>query len=229
MSASRGYEGRIGRYGPELAIALTGAAAVRTGQRALDVGCGTGALTSRLVELLGPGNVSAVDPDPDALEICRARLPAVDARLAAAESLPFRDGEFDVVFSNSVIEHVGGHERRQRFADAVHQLSDAHWIQTPYRYFPIEPHWMAPGMQFLPVAARARLVRHWPLAYLRGKSPETVLRRVLQVELIGRTQFRYYFPDSVIRAETVLGVPKSLIAYRTGSGRSGASEPGPAR
>ena len=86
---------------------------------------------------------------------------------------------YDLVFANSVIEHVGGHERRERFADSVHQLSDAHWVQTPYRYFPIEPHWMAPGMQFMPVAARAQLARQWPLSYGRGKSRDTALRTVL--------------------------------------------------
>jgi hypothetical protein len=123
---------------------------------------------------------------------------------------------YDLVFANSVIEHVGGHERRERFADSVHQLSDAHWVQTPYRYFPIEPHWMAPGMQFMPVAARAQLARQWPLSYGRGKSRDTALRTVLGVELLDRTQFRYYFPDSLIRTETILGVPKSLIAYRSG-------------
>jgi hypothetical protein len=123
---------------------------------------------------------------------------------------------YDLVFSNSVIEHVGGHERRERFAESVHQLSDAHWIQTPYRYFPVEPHWMAPGAQFLPVAGRAQVVRRWPLSYKRGRSADLALRTVLWVELLDRTQLRYYFPDSLIRTETVLGIPKSLIAYRTG-------------
>jgi hypothetical protein len=123
---------------------------------------------------------------------------------------------YDLVFSNSVIEHVGGHERRERFADSVHQLSDAHWVQTPYRYFPIEPHWMVPGMQFLPVTVRAELARRWPLSYGRGKPRQAMLTKVLRVELLDRTQFRYYFPDSLIRTETVMGVPKSLIAYRTG-------------
>jgi hypothetical protein len=123
---------------------------------------------------------------------------------------------YDLVFANSVIEHVGGHERRQRFADSVHQLSGAHWVQTPYRYFPIEPHWMAPGMQFLPVAARAQVARRWPLSYGRGKSREAALQSVLQVELLDRTLLRSYFPDSLIRTETVFGIPKSLIAYRTG-------------
>ena len=123
---------------------------------------------------------------------------------------------YDLVFSNSLIEHVGGHERRQRFADTVHQLSDAHWVQTPYRYFPIEPHWMAPGAQFLPVTARARVVRHWPLSYQRGKSKEMALEAALSIELLDRSQLRYYFPGSVLRTETVVGIPKSLIAYRTG-------------
>lgn len=53
---------------------------------------------------------------------------------------------------NSPLEHVGGgHERRLRFAESVHALADRHRVQTPYRYFPIKPHWLAPGMQFLPV------------------------------------------------------------------------------
>jgi hypothetical protein len=122
----------------------------------------------------------------------------------------------DLVLSNSVIEHVGGHERRERFADSVHQLSGSYWVQTPWRYFPIEPHWMAPGMQFLPVAVCVQVARRWPLSRECGKPRETAVRKVLGVELLDRTQFHYYFPDSLIRTETVFGIPKSLIAYRTG-------------
>src|SRR5207247_10104231 len=67
---------------------------------------------------------------------------------------------FDLVFSNSVLEHVGGHERRKRFAETARRLAPHHWVQTPYRYFPLEPHFLFPGYQFLPLAARAALVRH---------------------------------------------------------------------
>jgi hypothetical protein len=123
---------------------------------------------------------------------------------------------YDLVFSNSLIEHVGGHQRRERFADTVHQLSGAYWVQTPYRYFPIEPHWMAPGAQFLPVAVRAQVVRRWPLSYRRGQPREAALRTALSIELLDRAQLRYYFPDSLIRTEMVFGIPKSLIACRTG-------------
>jgi hypothetical protein len=125
---------------------------------------------------------------------------------------------YDLVFSNSVIEHVGGHERRLRFAEAVHQLADAYWIQTPYRYFPVEPHYFAPGMQFLPVVARAEVAWRWPLARSAGGSREETVKRVLQVELLDRTQMRHYFPDSALLTEKIFGFPKSLIAFKTGSG-----------
>lgn len=123
---------------------------------------------------------------------------------------------YDLVFSNSVIEHVGGHERRLRFAETVHTLAEAHWVQTPYRYFPIEPHWLAPGMQFLPVALRATLAHRWPLGHTPSPDRAAALRSVLWTELLDRTQMRHYFPDSAVRAERVLGLTKSLIAVKTG-------------
>jgi len=70
-----------------------------------------------------------------------------------------REDHFDLVYSNSVIEHVGGHERCLKFSESVHSLADSHWVQTPWRYFPIEPHWICPGLQFLPVPLRASVAR----------------------------------------------------------------------
>jgi ubiquinone/menaquinone biosynthesis C-methylase UbiE len=97
-----GYEGRIGRYGPELAVAFMQATGVHAGQRALDVGCGAGALTQPLAELLGPEKVVGIDPDAAALEACRTKLPDVDLRVGAAEALPFGGGEFDAVLAQLV-------------------------------------------------------------------------------------------------------------------------------
>ncbi|MFG1871176.1 class I SAM-dependent methyltransferase [Micromonospora arborensis] len=121
---------------------------------------------------------------------------------------------YDLVFSNSVLEHVGGHDRRRRMAEAVRELGRAYWVQTPYRYFPVEPHWVAPGMQFLPVAARVVMARRWPLAYSPGKSYEAAMRQVLTTELIGRAELRYLFPEATIRSERLLGLTKSIIAIR---------------
>jgi hypothetical protein len=144
---------------------------------------------------------------PDWAEVDRGDACALPPRIAGRR--------YDLVFSNSVIEHVGGHERRLRFAETVHALADAHWVQTPYRYFPIEPHWLVPGLQFLPNALRARLAYRWPLAYTPGKPRAEVLKTILWTELLDRTQMRHYFPDSAIRCERVAGIVKSMIAVKT--------------
>jgi hypothetical protein len=141
----------------------------------------------------------------------------IEAEVGDACNLPphIASRRYDLVFSNSVIEHVGGHSNRLRFAEAVHSLADAHWVQTPYRYFPVEPHLMAPGVQFMPLSARAWMARRWPLSYGRGKGRERSLEQVLYIELLDRTLMHYYFPDSEIGVERAYGIPKSLVAYRT--------------
>ncbi|WP_327373205.1 class I SAM-dependent methyltransferase [Streptomyces sp. NBC_01216] len=130
-------------------------------------------------------------------------------------SVPAALGEFDLVVSNSTIEHVGGHAQRRRFVAAIEALAPLHWVQTPYRYFPVEPHFLAPGFQFLPLAAQARLVRHWPLTHSRPGSPEEGMDAVINIELLTRAEMRYLFPHSVILSERVAGLTKSLTAVRT--------------
>lgn len=155
-------------------------------------------------------HVVNLEPLPDELP------PWAEADHADACELPISilGRRYDLVFSNSVLEHVGGHERRRRMAEAIQQLSPYYWVQTPYRYFPVEPHWLAPGMQFLPVAARVAIARRWPLAYTPGKSYELAMRQVLTTELIGRAELRYLFPGATIRSERLAGLTKSLIALR---------------
>lgn len=125
------------------------------------------------------------------------------------------DGRYDLVYSNSVIEHVGGHSQRMRFAEAVHKLAERHWVQTPYRYFPIEPHWLFPGFQFLPLNVRAELARRWPLVHTRSRSWEEGLTAAMSVELLSRAEMTFYFPDSTLRSECMMGMVKSLIAIKT--------------
>jgi hypothetical protein len=126
-----------------------------------------------------------------------------------------RRERFDLVFSNSLIEHVGGHWRRERFAEVVRDRGERYWIQTPNRYFPLEPHYVAPLFQFVPLAARAWLVARWPVGSLATvKDPAVCLAQAQQTELVGRTEMRGYFPDAEMLDERVLGVSKSLIALR---------------
>jgi SAM-dependent methyltransferase len=81
-------------------------AGVHPGMRALDVGCGPGALTRALADWLGPGQVAAVEPSTPFVQACRRRVPAADVRQGAAESLPFDDAHFDVVLSQLVVNFM---------------------------------------------------------------------------------------------------------------------------
>jgi SAM-dependent methyltransferase len=101
------YDGHVGRYGAPLASALIDFAGIEPGMRALDVGCGPGALTAVLAGRLGSGSVAAADPSEPFAGACRARLPGVEVVLAAAEALPFSDGAFDVVLSQLVVNFMG--------------------------------------------------------------------------------------------------------------------------
>lgn len=100
------YDRHVGRYGPQLAAALFDFAALKPGMRALDVGCGPGALTGALAERLGPASVVGADPSAQFAEACRARLPEVEVVVASAESLPFADGSFDAVLSQLVVNFM---------------------------------------------------------------------------------------------------------------------------
>ena len=100
------YDRHIGRYGPELARALCDAAGVAAGQRALDVGCGPGALASELVRRLGIEAVAAIDPSPSFVAGCRARLPGLHVEEAVAERLPFADASFDRTLAQLVVNFM---------------------------------------------------------------------------------------------------------------------------
>lgn len=136
-------------------------------------------------------------------DACRASNVLVEANI---------EPRFDLAFSNSLIEHVGGHARRSELAGQVRQLAGHHWVQTPYRYFPLEPHWLFPGMQFLPLPVRAQIAAHWPLVHTRPDSIDDALQEVLWTELLTSTEMRDLFPESTILRERVVGVTKSLIA-----------------
>jgi SAM-dependent methyltransferase len=100
------YDRFMGRYSAPLAPKLADLAGVVAGQRAVDVGCGPGALTAELVKRLGAAAVSAVDPSESFVAAARARHPRVDVRRASAERLPFRDRTFDAALAQLVVHFM---------------------------------------------------------------------------------------------------------------------------
>ncbi len=85
---------------------------------------------------------------------------------------------FDLVFSNSLFEHVGGHKAWLALSHVIRSLAPRYLVQTPYRYFPVEPHWLFPGMQFLPLPLRSKIASKWPLGHTRGWTKAQVLNEI---------------------------------------------------
>src|ERR687897_694836 len=96
----------MGRYSVPLAPQLADLASIAAGQRAIDVGCGPGALTAELVARLGAGAVAAVDPSEPFVAAARERHPGVSVQQAAAEELPFEDGAFDASLAQLVVHFM---------------------------------------------------------------------------------------------------------------------------
>lgn len=104
--AATDYARFMGRYSEPLAIALVAATGCPADGRALDVGCGTGAVTAQLVERVGVEQISAVDPSEQFVAAARARFPELDVRRAAAEALPFEDNAFAAAFASLVVHFM---------------------------------------------------------------------------------------------------------------------------
>ena len=133
--------------------------------------------------------------------------------------LPFADGAFDIVFSNSVIEHVGDGEAQQRFADETRRTGRGYWVQTPNRYFPVEMHLMTPFVHLLPRSWRAFIVRRFTVwQWIHRPSPDRkrfyVEHFISDIRLLSAADMRRLFPDAVILRERFLLFTKSLVAYR---------------
>jgi SAM-dependent methyltransferase len=100
------YTRFMGRYSEPLAILFADLAGIRPGQRALDVGCGPGALTAELARRVGEDAVSAVDPSQPFAAAVRRRWPRADVRVAAAEELPFGDNTFEVTVAQLAVHFM---------------------------------------------------------------------------------------------------------------------------
>lgn len=122
--------------------------------------------------------------------------------------------DFDLAYSNAVIGHVGGHRRRVQYAATIRR-HPRYWVQTAYRYFPVDPNFLIPGLQQLPRALQARIVTHWPIGhYASVKDRHRALMRLMEIDLLSAAELRWYFPEAEIRRERVAGWTKSLIALR---------------
>lgn len=177
---------------------------VRPDEPILDVGSGAGSALARFNE---ENPIVAIDLLPQASEWLSR--PNVTVRQGDGTALPFADREFPLAFSNSVIEHVPKH-LQPSFAGEIRRVADRYFVQTPNRYFPIEPHYQLPLFHFLPERARRALNRRFTLGW-REKG------RWEDITLLSARDLRRLFPDAEIHRERVFGLTKSLMAVRRSS------------
>jgi SAM-dependent methyltransferase len=182
---------------------------------------------TRILDVGGtPANwhLLAVRPRVTLLNMPRAREEAWPGfELVAGDGccLPFANQSFDIVFSNSVIEHVGAPEAQARFAAEVQRVGRRYWVQTPDRAFPLEPHLLTPFLHYLPRSWQAPVARRWTV--WDAVERPSVDRRAFYIEhylkdirLLGAAEMVVLFPGARIRRERTLGLSKSLIAIGTG-------------
>jgi len=161
-----------------------------------------------------------VQPHVTILNMPRAKeaFPDAFARVAGDGCrLPFADRSFDVVFSNSVIEHVGDFQRQRQFSQEVQRVGRAFWIQTPNRYFFLETHFLTPFVHFLPRNLKRSLLRHFSvwewITKPRADEKQYFTEHFLnEMHLLGPKDMHALFPAARLRRERWLGWTKSLIA-----------------
>lgn len=120
----------------------------------------------------------------------------------------FQYGDFDMIFSNSVIEHVGNIEKQIQFAREVTRLSNHFWIQTPSKFFPIEAHCGMPFWWFYPPFLRAYFLERW------SKKLPAWTEMVSTTTFVDKKNLEIFFPNCEILTEWFI-FPKSLIVYST--------------
>jgi Methyltransferase domain len=132
--------------------------------------------------------------------------------MADGRKLPFADGEFDLSFSNSVIEHVGDLGDQRRFAMEALRCGKKLYLQTPAKWFPVEPHMMTVFIQWLPFGLARRLVRYLSLWGLVAKpSQKQIDQMLLTTRLMTKRELQQIFPGARIMEEKFLGLTKSFI------------------
>jgi hypothetical protein len=140
--------------------------------------------------------------------------PNMESLAGDASSLAFADNQFRIVFSNSVIEHVGSLTNQMRMARGVRRVGEHYWVQTPNFWFPMEPHYLIPGWQWLPEDLRVAVLTRRSVGQL-GRTPDRdEARRVIRgTMLVRRGELKRWFPGATLLPERVGPLVKSWTAY----------------
>lgn len=141
--------------------------------------------------------------------------PNVTSVAGNAISMPeYADQSFDIVYSNSVIEHLFTTENQFKMASEVRRVGKRYFVQTPNKYFPIEPHFLFPLWQFLPREMRIRMIQKRRVGFAGpASSREDAEQIVDEILLISKSDFQKMFPDGTLIVEKFKGFSKSFMVH----------------
>ncbi|MFA7418549.1 MAG: methyltransferase domain-containing protein [Melioribacteraceae bacterium] len=130
----------------------------------------------------------------------------------------FNDKSIDLVYSNSVIEHLSSFEGQKEMANEIRRIAKRYYVQTPCFYFPLEPHFLFPFFQFFPVWVRVILVMKFSLGwYQKFTSKSEAFNAVNNIRLLKKKELKTLFPESIIYAEKFFGITKSYVVVKDSS------------
>lgn len=126
----------------------------------------------------------------------------------------FEDKEYDVVYSNSLLEHINKFDEQKKLAEEVVRIGKHYFVQTPNYYFPVEPHFLFPFFQFLPAEKKVSLIRKYDLGWF-NKETDAVKASELanSVRLLKESELKKIFPNGKIFCEKYFLLKKSFIVY----------------
>jgi hypothetical protein len=125
------------------------------------------------------------------------------------------DGEYDIAFSNSVIEHLFTGEAQAAMAAEVQRVAKAYWVQTPNFWFPMEPHFLVPGWHYMPERLRIAIIQRRQCGW-RGPCPdiEDARATVREVRIMRKREVMKLFPDATLYEERFYGLTKSFVVHQ---------------
>lgn len=136
--------------------------------------------------------------------------------VASGCALPFADRSFDIAMSNSVIEHVGNLDAQRRFAREIMRCGREIYVQTPNKWFPVEPHLLMPFAHWLPRRPQRALIPWLSAWAITARPPPAAIEAFLDsTRLLTRRELVGLFPECEVTEERVLGLVKSFIVTRS--------------
>lgn len=144
-----------------------------------------------------------------------SNLPHIKCCVSDAKNMKvFGDKEFDMVFSNSLIEHVGEYNDQLLVANEIMRIGKTYFVQTPNFYFPIEPHFLFPFFQFLPLKVKVWLLTNFDIGWRKkAADPNRAINMINSIKLLRKQQLIELFPGGTIFEEKFFGLTKSFIVY----------------